>query len=149
MHVRKWLAAAIASAAGITASACVTAATAQSVTAQTLTTAVPLPIAHYSHMLVDAAHHHLFITSGNGYKGTAGYSSILVTNYAGQTVATIPNQPGATGLAIFSDGSTVYAALAGVDAVSAISTSALTETARYTTGTDDPVIVSPALARSS
>lgn len=92
-------------------------------------TAVPLPIAHYSHMLVDPAHQHLFITSGTGY------STILVTDYAGHTVATISNEPGATGLALSSDGNTVYAALAGADAVSAISTSTLTETARYPTGT--------------
>ena len=141
MHVSKSFAAALAAAAGIAAPAGVPAATAQAVTAQTVTTAVPLPIAHYSHMLLDPAHHHLFITSGNGYQGTAGYSSILVTNYAGQTVATIPDQPGATGLALSGDGSTVYAALAGVDAVSAISTSSLTETARYRTGLDDPVNV--------
>lgn len=97
--------------------------------AQAATGTVPLPIAQYSHMLVDPAHHHLFISSGSGY------SSILVTDFSGQTVATIPGEPGATGLALSGDGSTVYAALAGGDAVSAISTSTLTETARYATGT--------------
>ena len=50
--------------------------------AQAATTVVTLPITHYSHMLVDPAHHHLFITSGSGS------SSILVTDYSGQTVAT-------------------------------------------------------------
>jgi hypothetical protein len=98
-------------------------------TAQAGTMVVPLPITHYSHMLVDPAHRQLFITSG------PGSSSILVTDYSGQTVATIPNEPGATGLALSSDGSTVYAALADADAVSAISTSTLTETTRYATGT--------------
>jgi sugar lactone lactonase YvrE len=98
------------------------------VTAQGATTAVPLPISQYSHMLVDATHKHLFITSGSGS------SSILVTDFSGQTVATIPNEPGAAGLALSGDGSTVYAALPGSDAISAISTSTLTETARYDTG---------------
>jgi hypothetical protein len=97
--------------------------------ARAAVTSVPLPIGHYSHMLVDQAHQHIYFTSGPGYG-----SSILVTDYSGQTVATIPNEPGATGLALSSDGSTVYAALANGEAVSAISTSTLTETARYDTG---------------
>jgi hypothetical protein len=104
--------------------------------AHAATTTVTLPITSYSHMLVDPAHQHLFITSGSGS------TSILVTDYSGQTVATIGNEPGATGLALSPDGSTVYAALAGGDAVSAISTSTLAETARYATGTGtDPTYV--------
>jgi hypothetical protein len=97
--------------------------------AQAATTIVTLPFTYYSHMLVDPAHQHLFITGGSGS------SSILVTDYSGQTVATIPNEPGATGLALSSDDSTVYAALADGNATSAISTSTLSETARYGTGT--------------
>src|ERR1019366_8930406 len=81
--------------------------------AQAATTVVTLPITQYSHMLVDPAHHHLFITSGSGS------SRILVTDYSGQTVATIPNEPGATGLALSSDGSTAYAALSHRDGSSA------------------------------
>jgi hypothetical protein len=87
-------------------------------------------------MLVDPVHQHIFFTSGSGS------DTVLVTDYSGQTVATIPNEPGATGLALSGDGSTVYAALANGDAVSAISTSTLTETARYATGTGtDPTYV--------
>ena len=92
------------------------------------TTSVQLPISKYSHMLIDPAHQHIFFTGGSGS------ASILVTDYSGNAVATIPNEPGATGLALSGDGSTVYAALANGDAVSAISTSTLTETARYATG---------------
>lgn len=92
------------------------------------TTSVALPISTYSHMLVDPVHQHIFFSSGSSS------SSILVTDYSGNTVATIPNETGATGLALSSDGSTVYAALPGADAVSAISTSTLTETARFATG---------------
>jgi hypothetical protein len=100
------------------------------------TTSVALPFSNYSGMLVDPAHHHLFVTGGSGS------SSILVTDYSGQTVATIPNEPGASGLALSDDGSTVYVALAGGNAISAISTSTLAETARYATGSGtDPAYV--------
>ncbi|HEY0933778.1 MAG TPA: hypothetical protein VGD91_08550 [Trebonia sp.] len=98
--------------------------------AAALTGTVALPFSTYSQMLVDPVHHHLFVTGGSGT------SSILVTDYSGQTVATIPSEPGATGLTLSGDGSTVYAALADSDAISAVSTSTLTETARYATGTD-------------
>ena len=94
------------------------------------TTFVTLPFTSYFGMLVDPANQHLFVTGG------ASSSSILVMDYSGDTVATIPDEPGASGLALSGDGSTVYVALAGGDAISAISTSTLTETARYATGTD-------------
>src|SRR5271169_2676021 len=93
-------------------------------------TTVTLPITNYWQMLVDPIHQHLFISSGSSS------STILVTDYSGQTVATIPNEPGAYGLALSSDGSTVYAARPNSDAISAISTSTLAETARYFTGTN-------------
>lgn len=96
--------------------------------AATTTASVALPLAHYSRMLVDPVHHHLFITEGTGY------STVLVTDFAGAVVATIDSEPGATGLAMSPDGDTVYVALADADAVSAISTSTLTETSRYATG---------------
>lgn len=91
-------------------------------------TPVALPISRYSHMLLDPVRHHIFFSSGYGS------SSILVTDYSGQTVATIPGEPGATGLALSGDGGTIYAALSGGDAISAISASTLAETARYDTG---------------
>ena len=102
--------------------------------AEAATASVALPISTYSHMLIDPAHHHIFFTGGSSS------TSILVTDYSGNTVATIPGETGATGLALSGDGSTVYAALAGADAVSAISTATLTETTRYATGTE-PVYV--------
>lgn len=97
---------------------------------------VTLPFTSYFGMLVDPAHQYVFVDGG------AGSSSILVVDYSGKTVATIPNEPGASGLALSSDGSTVYVALAGGNAISAISTATLTETARYATGAGtDPVYV--------
>ncbi|WP_051940245.1 Ig-like domain-containing protein [Phaeacidiphilus oryzae] len=117
------LAAAIAVAAGIASTVALPAAQAGAAT-----TAVALPIAHYSHLLVDPVHRHLFVSGGSGS------TDILVTDYTGQTVATIPNETDANGLALSADGGTVYAGLGGTDAVSAISTADLTETARYATG---------------
>lgn len=108
----------------------------QAAPAEAAVTTVQLPIAKYSHMLIDPVHHHIFFTGGSGSTG------ILVTDYSGNTVATIPSEDGATGLALSDDGSTVYAALADGDAISAISTSTLTQTASYSTGTGtDPTYV--------
>ncbi|MFF1743607.1 hypothetical protein [Streptomyces mirabilis] len=89
---------------------------------------VPLPIAHFAHMVVDARHGHLFISGG------AGTDGILVTDLDGGNPTTISGEPGATGLALSGDGSALYAALPGQDAIAAISTENLTESARYGTG---------------
>ncbi|MFG3358799.1 RHS repeat domain-containing protein [Streptomyces griseofuscus] len=91
--------------------------------------AAALPLSHYSHMLVDAAHRHIFFSQG------AGSTGIVVTDLAGTPVATIEGERGATGLALSGDGATLYAALADGDAVAAIDTATLTESTRYPTGT--------------
>jgi DNA-binding beta-propeller fold protein YncE len=128
MNVKRKLAVAMAGAAVAAGSVAAVGLPATSAHAATTTSTVALPMSYYSHMLLDPAHHHIFITSG------PGSSSILVTDYSGQTVATIPNESSATALALSSDGSTVYAVLpAGW--ISAISTSTLAQTARYFTGT--------------
>ncbi|MEV6762279.1 hypothetical protein AB0N16_16915 [Streptomyces sp. NPDC051105] len=88
----------------------------------------PLPIAHFAHMVVDAPHGHLFISGG------AGTDGILVTDLDGGNPTLIDDEPGTTGLAFSADGSTLYAALPGQDAISVISTEKLTESARYATG---------------
>lgn len=140
MNVKRRLAVAMASAAVAAGSVAAVGLPATSAHAATTTSAVALPIPYYSHMLLDPAHHHIFITSGLG-PSNRGSSSILVTNYSGQTVATIPNESSATALALSSDGSTVYAVLPS-GWISAISTSTLAETARYFTGTYvDPAYV--------
>ncbi|MFF4208703.1 YncE family protein [Streptomyces sp. NPDC001796] len=89
---------------------------------------VPLPIAHFAHMVVDAPHGHLFISGGSGTDG------VLVTDLDGGNPTTISGEPGATGLALSDDGSALYAALPDQDAIAAISTESLTESARYATG---------------
>lgn len=130
MRFKRSIAAAFAAVAGVAMSAgAAIPAGVPAAAASAPATVVNLPIRTFSHLLIDPVHHHLFITSG------AFSSSILVTDYSGQTVATIQDEPSATGLALSSDGSTVYAALPDGDAISAISTSTLAETARYATGT--------------
>ncbi|WP_405973072.1 hypothetical protein OG496_29715 [Streptomyces sp. NBC_00988] len=98
-----------------------------------------LPLSHYAHLLVDTAHQHLFFSQG------AGSTGIVVTDLAGNPVTTLTGEQGATGLALSPDGGTLYAALADGDAVAAIDTATLTESARYGTGTGSgPVSVAVA-----
>ncbi|MFD8419816.1 hypothetical protein [Streptomyces sp. NPDC059668] len=89
---------------------------------------VPLPIAHFAHIVVDAPHGHLFISGG------AGTDDILVTDLDGGDPTVISGEPGATGLALSADGSALYAALPDQDAIATISTESLTESARHGTG---------------
>jgi hypothetical protein len=91
---------------------------------------VSLPITGFSQMVVDSANSHLFFSQGGG----AGASSILVTDFSGNTVTTISEPDGVAGMALSPDGSTLYAALTAGDAVVAISTSNLTQTASYDLG---------------
>ncbi|MET7286641.1 hypothetical protein [Streptomyces sp. NPDC005573] len=98
-----------------------------------------LPLSHYAHMVVDAAHQHLFFSQGTGTTG------ILVTDLAGAPVTTIEGEQGADGLALSADGRTLYAALTDGDAVSAVDTSTLTESTRFATGSGSaPVSVAVA-----
>lgn len=89
---------------------------------------IPLPLAHFAHLVVDAPHGHLFISGG------AGTDGILVTDLDGGNPTTLGGEPGATGLALSDDGSALYAALPDQDAIAAIDTKNLTESARYDTG---------------
>ncbi|MFE2423176.1 hypothetical protein [Streptomyces hokutonensis] len=89
---------------------------------------IPLPIAHFAHMVVDARHGHLYISGG------AGTDGLLVTDLDGGNPTMISGEPGATGLALSDDGSALYVALPDQDAIAAISTENRTESARYGTG---------------
>jgi sugar lactone lactonase YvrE len=60
----------------------------------------------------------------------------VVTDFSGGLVATITGEPGAGSLALSSNGHTLYVALTNTDAISAVDTRTLHETARYVTGTD-------------
>lgn len=91
------------------------------------------PLTHYSHMVADGAHHHLFISGG------LGSGSIAVTDFDGNAVGSVPAEPNASSMALSPDGGTLYVALPGNNAVSAVDTATLKETARYSTGAaDDP-----------
>jgi YVTN family beta-propeller protein len=85
-----------------------------------------LPITSYYQMAVDAAHGHIFIS-----QGSSDENGILVTDLTGQVVTTITGQDGVVGIALSPDGSTLYAALSTGDAVTAINTATLTQTASY------------------
>src|SRR5262249_37368421 len=87
-------------------------------------TPVTLPISGYYQMVVDAAHGHIFIS-----QGSASQDSILVTDLTGQVVTSIGGQNGVVGLTIAPDGTPVEAARRSGDAVTAISTATLTQTA--------------------
>jgi hypothetical protein len=86
-----------------------------------------LPLTGFGAIVVDQAHKHLFVTGGSGD------NSVVVTDFSGNVVKQVTGEFGADGLALSGDGSTVYAALSAGDAVSAISTTTLAETARYST----------------
>ncbi|MGW3654253.1 Ig-like domain repeat protein [Streptomyces sp. NPDC005151] len=86
-----------------------------------------LPVSSYGDLAVDGVHKRVYISDPAGNK-------IVVTDYAGQVVATVPNLSGVRDLAISPDSGFVYAALPGADAVVAIETVNSTATARYSTG---------------
>lgn len=86
-----------------------------------------LPIASYGDIAVDGAHKRVYISDPDGNK-------VVVTDYTGKPVATVPNLPGVRDLAITPDSRTVYAAVPGEDAVVAIETSTATAAAHYPTG---------------
>ena len=98
-------------------------------------TSVTLPINQFSHMLVDPAHQHLFISGSGGdfTQSTATASTgIMVTDYSGQTITMIPDTGGASAMSISSDGSTIYAVQGSY--VDVINANTLTYSTRYFLG---------------
>lgn len=86
-----------------------------------------LPAQSVGDILADGVHKHVFISDPTGGK-------VLVADYSGAVVATIPSLPGVTGLDLSADSGTLYAAVPGADAIVTIDTTALKESARYATG---------------
>ncbi|MEU8590338.1 Ig-like domain repeat protein [Streptomyces sp. NPDC048664] len=78
-------------------------------------------------MVVDGVHHYVFISDPKS-------GSVVVADYTGRTVGRISGETGATGMALSRDSSTLYVALPDADAISAVDTATLKETARYATG---------------
>ncbi|MEU1226690.1 Ig-like domain repeat protein [Streptomyces sp. NPDC005828] len=97
-----------------------------------------LPMSSVGDMLVDGVHRKIFIS--DPYLG-----KVVATDYAGTVLSTVTGLPGVTGLALSPDAGSLYAAVPGSDAVVALDTAAVTETARYATGEGtDPQYVAPA-----
>jgi hypothetical protein len=90
-------------------------------------TRLPFPNGSGAWLTVDPAGQHVFVSGG------PGNSSIVVLNYAGTIVKTIPNQAGASQMALDSYTHTLYAALHDATAISEINTQTLTETKRFST----------------
>ncbi len=86
-----------------------------------------LPLKSTGDMVVDGAHHRVFISDP-----TAG--QVVVTDYAGTVVAAVGSLPGVHGLELSPDSGTLYAAVHDADAVVAIDTATATESRRYSTG---------------
>jgi hypothetical protein len=84
-----------------------------------------LPLPGFGGIAVDQGHRHVFVSGG------APGNSVVVASFSGGVVKTIDGEFGATGLVLSADGKTLYVALAAGDAIAAIDTGTLTETARY------------------
>ncbi len=76
-------------------------------------------------MVVDSGDQHVFVSSGSGG------SEIVVLDFSGAIVKTITGESGASQMAVDTATHTLYVALAGANAISAIDTQTLAETARY------------------
>jgi hypothetical protein len=83
-----------------------------------------LPLTGYSHMVVDAASGHVFVT------GKSTDSAIAVMNTDGTPDGTITGETGAGGMVL--SGATLYVARCGANAIDEIDTTSLTKTGSFT-----------------
>jgi hypothetical protein len=97
----------------------------------TTDTAIAVPLSQFVDLVVDDAHGHVFLSGGAS-------DGIVVRDLEGGAVATVPNEPGAWQMALSYDASTLFVALRTENAISAIDTTTLTETARYSVGAACP-----------
>jgi hypothetical protein len=81
-------------------------------------------LSSFHQIVVDSSAGYVFLSEGVGSQtllnGTDDSSGIVVTDLSGNYVTTLDSGEGVEGLALSSDGSTLYAALAGTDEVAAI-----------------------------
>jgi DNA-binding beta-propeller fold protein YncE len=87
-----------------------------------------LPLTGFSSLAVDGRHHHVFASGGRDD------DAVAVLDQAGRVSTVLHDLPGAAGMVVSGDGATLYVALSEADAVAAIDTTTLLETARYSTG---------------
>ena len=86
-----------------------------------------LPITSTGDIVVDGSHQRIFIADPVDDK-------VIAVGYNGSVLGTVLNLRRVQGLALSPDESTLYAAAVSSDAVVAINTGSITETARYSTG---------------
>jgi hypothetical protein len=82
-----------------------------------------LPLTGFSHMLVDSAHGHVFVT------GSSSDSKIAVMNEDGTSAGTITDESGAGGMVL--DGGTLYVARCGWDVIDEIDTATLSKVGSF------------------
>jgi len=101
---------------------------------QTTVAATALPFTgNSSWIVVDPVGQHVFVSGGHGN------SSVVVLDFAGNIVKTITGEGGASGMVVNTANHTLYVALYDTGEIAEINTTTLTETARFSTGSDtDP-----------
>jgi hypothetical protein len=85
----------------------------------------------FADLVVDQAHGHVFISQGS--------ATVVVTDLAGRPVGTLTGLRGANGMALNDDGSELYVALTGADAIAQVDTTdpfAAGAVTKFPTGTD-------------
>ncbi|XIE79129.1 Ig-like domain repeat protein [Streptomyces sp. SBR177] len=90
-------------------------------------TSKTLPVSSVGDMVVDGVHQKVFISDPSGGK-------LVVTDYAGTVLATVPDLPGVEGLEISADSSRVYAAVGGKGEIIAVDTQTPTQFTAYDLG---------------
>ncbi|MFF3316647.1 Ig-like domain repeat protein [Streptomyces sp. NPDC003035] len=90
-----------------------------------------LPVSSVGDMVVDGVHQKIFISDPSGGK-------LVVTDYAGTVLATVPDLPGVRGLEIAADSSRVYATVSGNDTIVSVNTETPSEVVSYALGADMP-----------
>ncbi|GLF95835.1 Ig-like domain repeat protein [Streptomyces yaizuensis] len=90
-------------------------------------TVKPIDIRATGDIAVDGVHKRVYISDPSTGK-------ILVTDYAGRTIAVLADLPGVKGLALSADSSRLYAAVPGDDSIVSVETATSTRTARYAIG---------------
>ncbi|MTE22590.1 hypothetical protein F0L17_26545 [Streptomyces sp. TRM43335] len=90
-------------------------------------TTATLPTTSFGDIAVDDTHRKVFVTDPDD-------GSIIVTDFEGSVLAEIPNQPGARGMTLTSDDSTLYVALQDSDGIAVIDTATHSIREHYHTG---------------
>ncbi|MFJ1594324.1 Ig-like domain repeat protein [Kitasatospora albolonga] len=88
-----------------------------------------LPATSVGDIVTDGLHQRVFVSDPASGK-------VVATDYSGKVVATFAALPGVRGLELSPDSTTLYAAVPGADAIVAIDTATLKESARYDIGAD-------------